>query len=485
MPQTKRQLAHASHSKPANGKRPVTSKPDAREVDHTSPLKRRGHLSPEERVRARRLARFRIVGVVASGIVLFCAAIIGLVFSARPTTSEVERRALSALPTFDWQDFWDGSYFSDLSLWYSDTYPLREELVAANQALDALHGIETDARMVGGTKLADELPPSTESGDKPSTSPEERKDVEVPNTEEMAAAIQSQITDGLYVKGDTAYNIYYFSQEAVDAYADAINATAEELAGQVQVYSLIAPNSSGIMLPEEESSQLGGTNQADAIDYFYSLYGDDVRSVNAVPYLKKHTDEYIYFRTDHHWTARGAYYAYLAFCDAKGIEPESILDLRQENYGDFLGSFYSQLNSTQMAANPDYVEAWIPKGTNTMTIYDTDGSAETFNVITDTTDWDVLGKTMAFIMGDQPLEMIENPTMTDGSSCLVIKDSFGDFFVPWLVDSYQTVWVADFRYFEGNIKDFVTEHGIRDLIIESNISLAGGGVYAPAILGRL
>ena len=138
-----------------------------------------------------------------------------------------------------------------------------------------------------------------------------------------------------------------------------------------------------------------------------------------------------------------------------------------------------------MVANPDQVEAWIPNGTNDMILYDTDGSEQELNVITDTSDWDVTGKTMAFIMGDQPLEKISNPKVTDGSACLVIKDSFGDFFVPWLVDSYSTVWVADFRYFEGSIPDFVSEHGINDLIIESNVSLAGGGVFGPAILGRL
>lgn len=68
---------------------------------------------------------------------------------------------------------------------------------------------------------------------------------------------------------------------------------------------------------------------------------------------------------------------------------------------------------------------------------------------------DAFGKSMTHIMGDQPLERIDNPTLSDGSSCLVIKDSFADSFVPWLVDHYQTVWVADFRYFEGSYKSLI------------------------------
>lgn len=470
-----------------NAKRSTTQKQPRRR-------RRRSKLTPEQRARARTIARGRRIGVVASGVILALAAVVGLLFFARPTTSEVERRTLTAFPTLSWSGFWDGSFFSDLGLWYSDTYPVREQLVAADQAIDGLHGITTGTQMVGGTKQADELPPantttksdsSAQNETTTTTKKKEREHVEVPAAEEMAAAIQDQITDGLYVKGDAAYNIYYFSQDAVEEYADAINAAAETLEGKAQVYSVVVPNSSGIMLSEQEIKDLGGTNQVDAIKYFYSLYNDNVRSVDTASQLQQHTDEYIYFRTDHHWTSLGAYYGYLAFCEAKGIKPESRDAMQHVNFGDFLGSFYSELSNAQMAANPDQVEAWIPNGTNDMILYDTDGSEQELNVITDTSDWDVTGKTMAFIMGDQPLEKISNPKVTDGSACLVIKDSFGDFFVPWLVDSYSTVWVADFRYFEGSIPDFVSEHGINDLIIESNVSLAGGGVFGPAILGRL
>ena len=420
----------------------------------------------------------------------------GLLLFARPSVSKVENRNLTAFPAFTLDGFLNGSFFSDVALWYSDTYPVREQLVSADQAMSDLHGIKTETQMVGGVKQADELPPvdgNKGQGDSSASSSqkntaggdEERKPVEVPGQEAMAAAIQDQITNGLYVKGDTAYNIYYFLQDSVQEYADAINATAKALDGQAEVYSLIAPNSSGIMLSEQEVKDLGGTNQADAIRYFYSLYDSKVHTVDPVDRLKQHTNEYIYFRTDHHWTALGAYYAYEAFCEKKGIKPESRDSMTHKDFGDFLGSFYGELSSAEMEAHPDTVEAWVPNGTNDMILYDTDGNQEELNVITDTSSWDKTGKTMAFIMGDQPLEKISNPKVSDGSSCLVIKDSFGDFFVPWLVDHYQTVWVADFRYFEGNIVDFVKKNDVKDVIIESNISLAGGGVFGPAIMGRL
>ncbi len=474
-----------------------TNRPTRQRNKPTKQPERRSLSKAEQRNRARKLSTYRRAGVVATGVVLVAASIVGLLFFARPTTSEVEKRTLTPMPALSWDSFWSGAYFSDLALWYSDTYPLREQLVTADQAIANLHGIKSETQMIGGTKQADELPPAESSSDEKddtanskknegSSTKREREKVEVPAQEVMAEAIQNQVLDGLYVKGDSAYSIYYFSQEAVQEYADAMNEAAQKLKGVADVYSVVAPNSSGILLSEKEVKDLGGTNQVDAIKYFYSLYSDDVHPIDSVPKLQEHDDEYIFYRTDHHWTSLGAYYAYVAFCEEKGVKPEDRDDMKHVNMGDFLGSYYAQLKSAEMKANPDYVEAWVPNGTNEMRLWDQDGTvSDDYNVITDTSKWDITGKTMGFMMGDQPLQKVENPKVTDGSTCLVIKDSFGDFFAPWLVDHYQTLYVGDFRYFESNIVDFVKEHKVTDLVFCNNVTLAGGGVVGPAILGRL
>ena len=442
----------------------------------------------------------RTGGVVATVALLAVGAVVGLLFFARPTMSKVENRNLTAFPALTWDSFWSGKFFSDLDLWYSDTYPLREQMVSADQTISAMHGVPTQTQMVGGTKQADELPPagqqpaqssssssSSSSAQTDATKSEQKKNekVEVPTEAEMAAAVQDQITAGMYVKGDAAYNVYYFSQEATQGYADALNTLADAVDGQATVYSIVVPNSSGVVLSDQEIKDLGGTNQEEAIRYFYSLYNSKVHGVDAMSVLKEHKSEYVYYRTDHHWTTLGSYYGYEAFCKEKGIKPVNRDSLEYKNMGDFLGSFYFELNSEAMAANPDYYDAWYPKSTNKLTLFDTDGSQAEYEIITDTSNTDAFGKSMTHIMGDQPLERIDNPTLSDGSSCLVIKDSFADSFVPWLVDHYQTVWVADFRYFEGSYKSLIKDNSIKDVIVLNNIALAGGGAVAPAILGRL
>ena len=54
-----------------------------------------------------------------------------------------------------------------------------------------------------------------------------------------------------------------------------------------------------------------------------------------------------------------------------------------------------------------------------------------YNIITDVSDWNKSSKYSAFIGGDNPYSQIHNPERTDGSSCVVIKESFGNAFVPF------------------------------------------------------
>ena len=108
-----------------------------------------------------------------------------------------------------------------------------------------------------------------------------------------------------------------------------------------------------------------------------------------------------------------------------------------------------------------------------MTYWTADGEEFEGNVIADASVYDDNAKYMAFIMGDQERQIIENPKVTDGSSCLVIKDSFGNPFVSTLVDSYQHIYTIDFRFTTKKLVDLVDEYGIQDVIFENVLMFAG------------
>ena len=92
------------------------------------------------------------------------------------------------------------------------------------------------------------------------------------------------------------------------------------------------------------------------------------------------------------------------------------------------------------------------------------------SVIYDETEAPASLKYGAFISGDNPYTVMTNESMTDGSSCVVIKESFGNAFVPFLPDHYQTVYVIDYRYWTGSLTEFVKTNGVDDVIFCNNLS---------------
>ncbi len=478
------------------------------------------------RERGRSLSKMRQYSVLTCVGILIIGAVVGLLFFLRPSTSAIEKRELTKFPEVTFARVMNGSFTADLAVWYSDTYPTRELLVGASQTMHNLYGIQPKTQMVGGNVVADELPvvgegssaaaPDTstdnantasnaatdEGQSQPSATSQSStpvvgriiadandtikgpEKVDVPEARVMADAIQDKIMAGLYVDGDAAYNVYYFDQESVEQYAKAINTCAQNLKGEATVYSILAPTSAAVLLDDSVYKSLGGTDQHDAIRYFISLYDKGVRGVDVFDALRSHRDEYIYFRTDHHWTELGAYYAYLEFCKEKGIEPSNILARQKMTFSPFLGTFYAEVGNEAMEQNPDYVDAYVPDSTNDMIVWDADGNQTEANVITDVSDWNLYSAYNCFISGDRPLERIDNPNKTDGSSCLVIKDSIGCAFVPLLVDDYQTVWVIDFRYSDRSIPDFVREEGINDVIFVNTMVLAGTDPVSAALLAQ-
>ena len=472
-------------------------------------------------------------------VVMFAAAVAGIIPGIRPKTSVAEKRELTKFPAFSAGAFLDGDYTSDISLWYSDTFPLRDELISADQKLKTAYGIQTSTRMVGGNVTADEIPtlpapgvqlPDSDTGEdsvlptsigagrfisyddvrtssapagtdtqtqtqsqtqtqkaepEPAAQPPASSGpVTAPVIEDMDEVIRNQIQAGLYVSDGAAYSIYYYDQYAADVYVYALEAAARKLAGTTNVYSILVPNSSGIMLSEEELSDLGGSDQRQAIQYYNS------RLVDAIPVpifdtLRAHNNEYLYFRTDHHWTQMGAYYAYRQFCSVKGWVPHELYQFQSRVFYPFLGTSYSAVNDEQMANNPDSVTAYIPMGTNDLTYWDVNGNEIQWHVIEDVSEWLIGSKYYTFIGGDFPLSIIENPNITDGSSCLLMKESFGNCFAPFLVDHYQTVYIVDFRYFDQNISNYAMQLGVDDLIVMNNISIITSEEVAETIAYEL
>ena len=319
-----------------------------------------------------------------------------------------------------------------------------------------------------------------DGADDPAVTPDDP----APTYQKIELKGDEQQYDAVYRVGDTGYEMYSYVDSTAKKYADNVNAVADALAGKANVYMLPIPLSSGVSLPDALYGKDVFGDQKEAEQKIIGYMNGNVKSVALYDALLAHRTEYIYFRTDHHWTATGAYYAYEQFCRAKGIAPTPINSYKADEYDGFLGTFYRDSNqNAAMGANPDKVIAYHPLSTEATLDY---GDGENANltrgkIIYDESTAPASLKYGAFITGDNAYSVINNPDVTDGSSCIVVKESFGNAFVPFLTDHYQTIYVLDYRYWKGSISQFAQDKGVQDVLFVNNLS----AIRSTALVGYL
>ena len=291
---------------------------------------------------------------------------------------------------------------------------------------------------------------------------------------------------GVYVVGSAGYEMYNYVGSLAEKYQSTVNAVADSLSGVSLVYAMAIPLSSGITLPDELFSDIPGSDQAQAEKDILAGMGQNVKTIPLHDVMMSHRTEYIYFRTDHHWTALGAYYAYVQFCTAKGITPHNLSDYEVSQFPGFLGSFYNDGGKPDAMKNdPDTVNAYHPvSATASMKYGDNENSTLTGGqVIFDESTASASLKYGTFIMGDNPFTVIENPEVSNGESCIVVKESFGNAFVPFLVDHYQTVYVVDYRYYSGSVTQLARDKGAKDVLFVNNLSAIRGSYQMGKLAG--
>ena len=280
-----------------------------------------------------------------------------------------------------------------------------------------------------------------------------------------------KFVNGVAVVGNSAYELFTYRESSAKAYAKAVNALAKDLDGKAEVYDMVIPLSSGITFPDNLVDKIDSTNQRDAMLSIMGMMNSQVKSVDIYDVLMKHRKEYIYFRTDHHWTALGAYYAYTALCEEMGIEPEKLEEYETREFEGFVGSFYNDTKNESLKKHPDVITAYLPKSEAKMHVTPAKGQDYDWDIIYDVSAYGASLKYSTFIASDNPFTEITNQTLTDESSCIVVKESFGNAFVPFLVDHYQHVYVVDYRYWQGNLAKLTEEKKAKDVILLNNLSM--------------
>jgi hypothetical protein len=227
-----------------------------------------------------------------------------------------------------------------------------------------------------------------------------------------------------------------------------------EYAAQVgkQVYLMPVPTAA-----EVESSKLPAYASTWDQSAYIKEIGSELKGVTLLDMtdtLKAHSDEYIYYRTDHHWTSLGAFYAYTAASSAMGYQPLEISDFTVQKATDsFDGTLYSK--SGFRTITPDEIDFYHPKTGDIIKKLEIGSgkAAKTYNSIY---FYDFLSKKdkySSFFDGNQPIETVYTKT-DNNKKLLVIKDSYAHSLVPFLMNNYSEITMVDLRYLSGNI-DYV------------------------------
>lgn len=428
--------------------------------------------------------------VIPFFVVLGILTLVSFIIPLRPTRSMMEKRNLAQFPTFSWQALADGTYFGDISLWFSDTFPGREQWIALSTEIDSLHGhsdIAIAGDLINTGSLSPESVPSLPAVTESTVPPEESEAETVPGEANQAAddtvpagetipeesqwggvngAADAEINGQAIIQiGDTAFNAIGFSDIDSRRYASALNNLAKATADQgIRIISAPAPTSVSVLVEPQYLEQLHCADQNEVIGYMHSMLDDSIIAVDVYSALLPHNDEYIYFRTDHHWTALGAYYAYTAICDALGFDAVPLEDCEEWDQGEFEGSLYWKAPYPSKLKH-DTLYCYIPVGDMELRTRTLWGEGTVRPLIQDMTNRKISEKYSAFLFSSHYMAQVTNFDLPDGPICLVLKDSFGDCLVPFLAQNYHIVYAIDYReYADSNIRGFLKTLPVDDVI---------------------
>lgn len=505
--------------------------------EETPKAKRTEETSPEKPKKDFPYAK--IFSLAMMGL-LCCLFVLGVLLPLRPRYSDAEKRELKQFPAFSLQGLFAGSYFRDITSWYQDSYPGKEEWMLLASKTKAFYGLQGEQIYGAAEQVKEEIPTGEGAlaetfalkkdteGEQDGVAEKKESDGEARNKKEgkeqpeegkgiegkqeeaeakqsaeakqgsdakqdttkrkeensnfetdaegnlqikkadKAENVAGEQIGSLYLNGDSAYELFYFSEKAVRAHASLLN-TVQAMFPKVKLSAMIVPNSFGVILDPKVQEKLASSGMDQAIAYSYSLMDKRVNTVNVFDALSAHKKEYIYFRTDHHWTQLGAYYGYQEYCKSMGYSTKPLSDYQKMDFPEFYGTFYFFMNRPEsLKGHPDQVTAY-QGSMNTMQYTDSKGNLQEGKLINDASQMLPGNKYNCFMLGDHGYVEIHNEGAPRKKSILVLKDSYGNAFVPLLAQDYRDVYVVDYRHYQGNASSLIQEKGIEEILFLNNI----------------
>ncbi len=345
-------------------------------------------------------------------VIFFCImlAALAIVPAAIPDRyySGREKRTLAQIPAFSVQRLFSGEYADELENYLSDQFPLRDQWVTVKTYLELGMG---------------------------------KKEV-----------------SGVYIGKDNYLldKFQTYSDAQVQSNVRALTALQKALAKeQISMRTMLVPVSAQVLTDKLPAF----ANVVSYREICQKLSGGGVETIDILEAMKNHSAESIYYRTDHHWTSLGAYYAYCEWAKSCKIVPISKDEWAKETLcSNFYGTTWNKVQLPTIPA--EEITAWYINKQHQVSYNDgayiTDSIYEKSYLEKD----DQYG---VFLNSNQAKTVIQG----DGKEgkLLLIKDSYGNCFAQFAIEEYAEVHVIDLRFFREDVAAYAEENGITDVLV--------------------
>ncbi len=426
---------------------------------------------------------YKVVYIVLTGVLFMGFTV---VFNVLPRSkySELEKRELAAFPTFSWESLKSGEYMRRVSSWYSDSEPFRDVFMALSMEEKDLLGIAPEEDKITFHASADKKGKTTSLQD---MRDDGREIAEYENN--ITAEENAKIANlGIIIVGKgqkvRALMAYGGGAKGGTAYAEAANAYKKAFGAKVNVYCMAIPTAVDFYCPDKAKSCT--KEERLTINNIYAHLDRNVKAVDIYTELGRHVAEDIYLRTDHHWSPLGAFYAARKFAQVAGVPFKPLTDYQRKVVRGYVGSMYGYSRDISLKRAPEDFVYYVPKSAKYTTYYTDYKINANYQVIGEGKPYKGIffyhykdgsgGAYCTFMGGDTRITRVVTG-VKNHRRVMILKDSFGNALPGYLFYSFEEVHVVDYRYFTKNMKRYVAEHKITDILFANNIFNA----YSPKI----
>ena len=337
------------------------------------------------------------VGVVIS---IWCVMVLLNFFLPKVEFSDSENRFLTRLPSFSTDSLVKGTYMQKVDDYINDHFIGRDTWIAMKSQMEYILGKrENNGVFIGENRLIEDLPP--------------------PDAEMVSKNI-----DGL------------------KRFAEIFRKPA---------YLLIAPSAESVQSDKLPRFAHSWDQKSFIADVNTQLEGL-IKPINIYDTLYLHKDEYIYYKTDHHWTTDGAFLAYQETAAAMGLNLKTFSDFVVNDVStDFYGTLYSKSGYKNVTA--DTIRSYEIGKALKMTVLNGSESVD-YDTVYFPDFLKVRDKYAYFLNGNQALLTIRTESKS-GKKLLVFKDSYAHSMIPMLFDDYSEITVVDLRFLNVNINEMI------------------------------